>query len=63
MMVYLELLYVFFKIGLLGFGGGYAMLSLIQFVISSKQLRSSASSIALSMRRRLAVSVLRMVAS
>lgn len=32
-MVYLELLYVFFKIGLLGFGGGYAMLSLIQFEV------------------------------
>lgn len=32
-MVYLELLYVFFKIGLLGFGGGYAMISLIQFEV------------------------------
>lgn len=32
-MVYLELFYVFFKIGLLGFGGGYAMLSLIQFEV------------------------------
>lgn len=32
-MVYLQLLYVFFKIGLLGFGGGYAMISLIQFEI------------------------------
>lgn len=30
-MIYLELIYVFFKIGLLSFGGGYAMLSLIQF--------------------------------
>ena len=29
-MIYLELLWVFIKIGLLGFGGGYAMLSLIQ---------------------------------
>lgn len=28
-MEYLELLYVFFKIGLLGFGGGYAMISMI----------------------------------
>lgn len=27
----LQLIYVFFKIGLLGFGGGYAMLSMIQF--------------------------------
>ena len=27
----IQLLYVFFKIGLLGFGGGYAMLSMIQF--------------------------------
>lgn len=33
MMIYLQLLYVFFKIGLLGFGGGYAMLSLIQFEV------------------------------
>ena len=32
-MVYLELLYVFFKIGLMGFGGGYAMISLIQFEV------------------------------
>ncbi|MBR0501644.1 MAG: chromate transporter [Paludibacteraceae bacterium] len=32
-MVFLQLLYVFFKIGLLGFGGGYAMLSLIQFEV------------------------------
>jgi len=29
-MIYLELFYAFFKIGLFGFGGGYAMLSLIQ---------------------------------
>ncbi|MCD7899066.1 MAG: chromate transporter [Bacteroides sp.] len=29
-MIYLELFYSFFKIGLFGFGGGYAMLSLIQ---------------------------------
>lgn len=29
-MIYLELLLVYLKIGLLGFGGGYAMLSLIQ---------------------------------
>ncbi len=33
MMVILELMYVFFKIGLFGFGGGYAMLSLIQFEV------------------------------
>lgn len=32
-MVYLNLLFVFFKIGLLGFGGGYAMISLIQFEV------------------------------
>lgn len=32
-MVYLQLFYTFFKIGLLGFGGGYGMLSLIQFEI------------------------------
>ena len=30
LMIYLELFYTFFKIGLFGFGGGYAMLSLIQ---------------------------------
>ncbi len=30
MMIYLHLFYTFFKIGLFGFGGGYAMLSMIQ---------------------------------
>lgn len=30
MMLYLKLFYTFFKIGLFGFGGGYAMLSMIQ---------------------------------
>lgn len=30
-MILLQLFYVFFKIGLFGFGGGYAMLSMIQF--------------------------------
>ena len=29
-MIYLQLFYTFFKIGLIGFGGGYAMLSMIQ---------------------------------
>lgn len=29
-MIFLQLFYTFFKIGLFGFGGGYAMLSLIQ---------------------------------
>ena len=29
-MLYLQLFYAFFKIGLFGFGGGYAMLSMIQ---------------------------------
>lgn len=29
-MIYLQLFYSFFKIGLFGFGGGYAMISLIQ---------------------------------
>ena len=29
-MIYLQLFIAFFKIGLFGFGGGYAMLSLIQ---------------------------------
>lgn len=30
MMIFIELLYTFFKIGLFGFGGGYSMLSMIQ---------------------------------
>jgi chromate transporter len=30
MLLYLQLFYTFFKIGLFGFGGGYAMLSMIQ---------------------------------
>lgn len=29
-MIYIQLAYVFFKIGLFGFGGGYAMISIIQ---------------------------------
>ena len=29
-MIYLQLFYTFFKIGLFGFGGGYAMLSILQ---------------------------------
>ena len=29
-MIWLQLLYVYLKIGIFGFGGGYAMLSLIQ---------------------------------
>ena len=29
-MIYWQLIYVYLKIGLFGFGGGYAMLSLIQ---------------------------------
>ena len=32
-MIYLQLLWVFIKIGVLGFGGGYAMLSLIQLCV------------------------------
>lgn len=32
-MVYLQLIYAFFKIGLFGFGGGYAMISLIQYEV------------------------------
>ena len=31
--IYFELFYTFFKIGLFGFGGGYAMLSLIQYEV------------------------------
>lgn len=34
-MIYLELFFSFFKIGLFGFGGGYAMLSMIQGEIVS----------------------------
>lgn len=32
-MIYLQLLYVYLKIGIFGFGGGYAMLSLIRFEV------------------------------
>lgn len=32
-MIYLQLFWVYLKIGLFGFGGGYAMLSLIQFEV------------------------------
>ncbi|MDR0973891.1 MAG: chromate transporter [Prevotellaceae bacterium] len=35
-LLYLQLFYTFFKIGLFGFGGGYAMLSLIQGEIVSR---------------------------
>lgn len=35
-MIYLQLFWVYLKIGLLGFGGGYAMLSLIQFEVVEK---------------------------
>lgn len=31
--LYLQLFYTFFKIGLFGFGGGYAMLSMIQYEV------------------------------
>ena len=33
MMLYLQLFWVFFKIGLFGFGGGFAMLSMIQYEV------------------------------
>ena len=36
-MIYLQLFWTFFKIGLFGFGGGYSMLSLIQFDLVEKQ--------------------------
>ncbi|MCL2133781.1 MAG: chromate transporter [Bacteroidales bacterium] len=36
-MIYLQLFITFFKIGLFGFGGGYAMLSLIQHEIVESQ--------------------------
>lgn len=32
-MIYLQLLWVYLKIGMFGFGGGYAMLSLIQYEV------------------------------
>lgn len=35
-MLFLQLFYTFFKIGLFGFGGGYAMLSMIQGEVVSK---------------------------
>ncbi len=35
-MLYLQLFWTFFKIGLFGFGGGYAMISLIQGEVVSK---------------------------
>jgi chromate transporter len=42
-MIYLQLFYAYFKIGLFGFGGGYAMLSLIQHeVVENHQWLSSA---------------------
>lgn len=36
-MIYLQLLWVYLKIGLFGFGGGYAMLSLVQDEIVTQQ--------------------------
>ncbi|MDR0680660.1 MAG: chromate transporter [Dysgonamonadaceae bacterium] len=35
-MIYLQLFWAYFKIGLFGFGGGYAMLSLIQYEVVEK---------------------------
>ena len=35
-MIYWQLLWVYLKIGILGFGGGYAMLSLIQHEVVDK---------------------------
>ena len=35
-MIYLQLFLVYFKIGIFGFGGGYAMLSLIQHEVVEK---------------------------
>lgn len=45
MLLYFKLLYVFFRIGALGFGGGYAMMSMIideasRFSITSEQFAS-----------------------
>lgn len=42
-MIYLQLFYTFFKIGLFGFGGGYAMLSMIQNEVVSQHHWVSAS--------------------
>ena len=39
-MIWLQLLYVYLKIGILGFGGGYAMLSLIQAAMVGFPCRS-----------------------
>jgi chromate transporter len=36
-MLYLKLFYTFFKIGLFGFGGGYGILSLVQFEVVEYQ--------------------------
>lgn len=36
-MIYLQLFWAYFKIGLFGFGGGYAMISLIQHEVVEKQ--------------------------
>jgi Chromate transport protein ChrA len=36
-MIYLQLFWTYLKIGLFGFGGGYAMLSLIQYEVVEKQ--------------------------
>ena len=41
-MIYLELFWTFFKIGLFTFGGGYAMLPLIQSEVLSHQWMSTA---------------------
>lgn len=41
-MIYLQLFYSFFKIGLFGFGGGYAMLSLIQAEVVTRHAWLSA---------------------
>jgi len=38
-MIYWQLLWVYLKIGMFGFGGGYAMLSLIQHEIVLNSLR------------------------
>ena len=42
-MIYLQLFYTFFKIGLFGFGGGYAMLSMIQGEVVNERLTKNTS--------------------
>ena len=44
-MIYWQLLWVYLKIGMFGFGGGYAMLSLIQHEIVDLQSLADSSTV------------------